>query len=68
MIGWSLLTASYVPGQLQLSGSPLLDVLTIRYCRLARAVIAHWRSWAVARLGFSRYQAGSPVASARKPM
>ena len=29
---------SYVPGQLQLSGSPLLDVLTIRYCILSCAV------------------------------
>ena len=31
---------SYVPGQLQLTGSPLLDVLTIRYWRLFFAFAA----------------------------
>src|SRR3954466_1995742 len=60
--------ASYVPGQLQFSGSPLLEVLTIKYCRLVRALIAHCRSCAVARLGLSRYQAGRPVASERRAM
>src|SRR3954471_24260816 len=34
-------SVSYVPGQLQLIGSPLLDVLKIRYCMFACAVIAH---------------------------
>src|SRR5678816_3369554 len=59
--------ASYVPGTLQFSGSPLLETLRIRYCRFCFAVIAHCRSWAVARRGFSRYQAGSPVTNALKP-
>src|SRR5579862_8883068 len=45
----------------------MLDVLTIRYCRLACAWIAHCSCWAVAARGLSKYQAGKPVASARKP-
>src|SRR4029079_10549308 len=59
--------ASYVPGTLQFSGSPLLDTLMIRYCRFVRAVIAPCRSCAVARRGFSRYQVGRPVTKAWRP-
>ena len=58
----------YVPGQLQLSGSPALDVLRIKYWRLAVEVIAHCKLCAFALRGFNRNHAGNPVASARSPM
>ena len=66
--GWMRLVFSYVPGQLQLTGSPLLDVLRIRYWLLFFAFSMHCRSCAVAWRGFSRNQGGNPVARARRPM
>src|SRR5262245_5526649 len=51
--------ASYEPGQLQLIGSPALATLTMRYCMFSFALMAHWRSWAVAFLGLAMNQAGS---------
>ncbi len=57
-----------MPGTLQLSGSPELDVLITRYCILSRAAIAHCMSCAVAARGRARNHTGNPVASARNPM
>ncbi len=67
-VGWTRFVFSYVPGQLQFTGSPLLDVLRIKYWLLFCAFNMQVRSCAVARRGFSRNQGGSPVASARRPM
>src|SRR4051812_42047077 len=65
--GWMISGASYVPGQLQLMGSPMLEALITRYWALSLAVMAHCRSCAAAVRGLARNHAGSPVASERIP-
>src|ERR1700722_1738400 len=67
---WTMLVSSYVPGTLELMGSPWPDVLKMMYCALlwVAQVGPDGAVWASALRGSRRNDAGKPVASARRPM
>jgi hypothetical protein len=66
-----MFASSYVPGTLALIGSPLPDVFQMMNCALAATSPAHTPLpplAASAFRGLTRNDAGSPVASARRPI
>src|SRR5439155_7117439 len=64
---WTMFGSSYVPGTLALMGSPWPDVFMMMNCALSLEAHVGKVPSARARRGFSKNEAGRPVARARRP-